>query len=105
MAEKLRKYAIDFFTGQLGPANHNVSLSTFLRHLTQTGCHHVEGLTYDIEIRNLHEQDPGVFQGVFAKIRKDELLMPAALDTPTENWDSPTMKVWSTRTTSSISRK
>ncbi len=73
MAEKLRKYAIDFFTGQLGPANHNVSLSTFLRHLTQTGCHHVEGLTYDIEIRNLHEQDPGLFQGVFAKIRKDEL--------------------------------
>lgn len=73
MTEKLRKYAIDFFTGQLGPANHGTLLSAYFRELCQTGCAHVEGVSFDVEIRNLQESEPGVFQGIYAKIRKDEL--------------------------------
>lgn len=73
MTDRMRKYAIDFFTGQLGPANSKEKLSTFLRKLSQSGCSHIQGTTYDIEIRNLKESEAGIFQGVFAKIRKDEL--------------------------------
>ncbi|SNB81544.1 hypothetical protein SAMN02745900_03866 [Pseudomonas sp. URIL14HWK12:I8] len=73
MTDRMRKYAIDFFTGQIGPVNSKEKLSAFLRKLSGKVCPHVEGVTYDIEIRGLVEAEPGVFQGVFAKIRKDEL--------------------------------
>ncbi|WP_147470788.1 DUF6731 family protein [Pseudomonas syringae group genomosp. 7] len=73
MTDRMRKYAIDFFTGQLGPVSSKEKLSSFFRELSTKNCPHIQSQTYDIEIRNLKEIESGIFQGIFAKIRKDEL--------------------------------